>query len=357
MDKIEDFVKTYSSKKTRTVYRNHLENYFKLLATTPDTYFKDGRDYEKDITDWWNYNLKKAPMTCLARLSCVKMFLEENDILIPTKIIKRLKRKRKGNKPLTLDRIPTNSELKKILAHGGILEKALFLFASSSGMRINEILNLVKNDIEFDPDPVKIYIRADIAKFHRPRVCFISNEAKDALIEWLKVRDEYLKTAVLKTKGVNKKRKDDSTIFCISYSTANKKWIRMLKKSGFNQRDESTKLKFHRLHIHTLRKFYKTRMLNAGVQEAIIKKIIGQEDALGKSYDRFTEEELINGYKQGVSSILVYESQPDLSSVNEQLREKDEQIRKIQENMKIMQLTMQSMKNELEIEKIKNGKH
>ena len=235
MDKIEIFVNTYSNKKTQTDYRNHLKNYFNLLKTKPESYFKNNRDYEKDITKWWEYNQKKAPLTALVRLSCVKIFMEENDVIISNKIIRRLKRKRKGNKPITLDRIPTNNELKRILEHGGASEKALFLFASSSGMRINEILKLEKKDIDFKSNPVKIYVPASAAKFGRPRISFISNETKDALTEWLKIRDEYLASAIKKTKGIANKKMDDPTIFCFSYQNATLKWHRMLEKTGLNE--------------------------------------------------------------------------------------------------------------------------
>jgi integrase len=331
MGEIERFIDTYSNDKTKATYRNNLENYFQFLNVNPNNYFKVKRDFEKDITDWWNYNLKKAPLTALARLSCVNLFLEENDVIIPNKLIRRLKRKKKGKNPVTLDRIPTNSELKTILSHGGILEKALFLTACSSGMRINEILNLEEDDIDFDTDPAKVDIPSKIAKFGRPRYCFISNEAKESMKSWLKIRDEYLENSSDRTnkrrEPITKKNKEDNTIFCLSYPSANRRWHNILEKSGFNQRDKSTELKIHRLHIHTLRKFFKTRMLNAGVQEPIIKEIIGQVDSLGRSYNRFTEKDLIEGYKQGVNSLIIFESQPDLTRVHQELREKDEQIK------------------------------
>lgn len=351
MNKMEEFLQSFPTKKTQSSYRSHLNIFFKVNKADPNTYFKEKRDYIKDVTEYWNHNLEKAPLTAIARLSCIKLFFEENDVEIPNKIIKQLKRKRKGNKPVTLDRIPTNQELKQILSHGEAKAKALFLFASSSGMRIDEILGLETDDIEFNNDPVKVYVRAEIAKFNKPRICFISNEAKEALLEWLKVRDKYLKSAIGKTKALKEKELNDNTVFCFTYTTAEKMWNRLLRDAKLGQRDRTTG--FHRLRIHTLRKFFKTRLINAGIQEAKVNMLIGQAGYLNDSYLRFTEKDLSDAYKQGVKSLLVFETPVDLTEHDEritQLEKENEQLRKDMQDtkMKLLESKVENHKDELE---------
>jgi len=330
MTPIEKFLDTYRSKRTKQTYSSHLNVYFQFLKVKPETYFTKKRDYIEDVTKWLEYNQKCAPLTRASRMNCIRSFLEDNDVIIPKKKWKQYQRKQKANKPITLDRIPTNQELKEILSHSDAKARALILVASSSGMRISEILKLEPDDIDLKSELPKVYVR--YAKFEKPRICFISNEAKNSLIEWYKVRDKFLKAAVSKCNTrknpIAYKNADDKRIFPINYQTFCNIWHRILRDAGLNEKDKSTG--FHRLHIHTLRKFYKTRLLNAGMQEAQIRKLMGQSDSLGDSYDRFTEEDLKNSYKTHVKSLSVFEKTPDLTEHNHritQLEKENEQLR------------------------------
>ena len=65
------------------------------------------------------------------------------------------------------------------------LETAV-LVATSSGMRIGEIACLTLNDIEFNQDPVKINIRAETSKSREDRETFLTNEASEALKDYLR---------------------------------------------------------------------------------------------------------------------------------------------------------------------------
>ena len=348
MDPVEKFLNTYSSPKTKSIYGSHLNVYFDFLKANRDTYFTDKRDYMDDLNKWLDYNQSKAPMTRSSRMTCIKLFLEDNDIEVSKKLWKQLGRKQKASKPVTLDRIPTNVELKQILEHAKAKERALFLIASSSGMRINEIMSLEEDDIDLKSDPVKIYVRGSTAKFGKARICFMSNEAKNSLIEWLKVRDKFLKGAVSKCnrkdKPITHKNPEDKTIFCFTYMTAANIWHRILKDAGLNDKDKTTG--YHRLHIHTLRKFYKTRLLNAGMPEGMVRKLLGQEDVLSGSYDRFTEEELKQAYVKGVSSLLIFETGPDLTQTNKEIEQLKDSNKKQQETIDKMKDQIDEMRLE-----------
>lgn len=351
MNPIEKFLDTYSGKRTKDTYRSHLNVYFKFLKTNPEKYFITKRNYIEDITKWLDYNQKVAPLTRASRMNCLRLFLEDNDIEIPKKKWKQFQRKQKANKPITLDRIPTNQELKRICEHGNVKERAIILICTSSGMRINEILNLEPDDIDFKSNPPKVYVRH--TKFEKPRICFISNEAKNSLLEWLKVREKFLKRALIKCNRENNpithKNPDDKRIFPFTYQTFCNIWHRLLKDVELNDRDKSTG--FYRLHIHTLRKYYKTRLLNAGMQEAKIRKLLGQEDPLGNSYDRFTEDDLKNSYKKYVKSLLIFETAPDLTDVNKELAEKDKQIQELTKSTDEMKAQI----TELRLEKLERA--
>lgn len=60
------------------------------------------------------------------------------------------------------------------------------LVAISSGMRVGEISALTLADIEFNRDPVKINIRAETSKSREDRETYLTNEASEALKDYLK---------------------------------------------------------------------------------------------------------------------------------------------------------------------------
>ncbi len=356
MNKIDEFVMSFPKTKTQTTYRCHLNKYFETIKANPEKYFDGKRDYEQDVKTHWMALIEYAPTTRNMKISTIKQFLEDNDIELSAKFWMKLKRKRRGNRPVTQDVIPTNQQLRKILHHAEIKAKALYLLLSSSGIRISEAIGLLPNDIDLTSDPPKIYVRAEIAKNNVPRICFFSSEAKEVLLEWLKVRDEYLVTAVnrakTRTKFFHPKDLNDKRVFPFSYTNAQKIWLRLLKNAQLDERDANTQKKYHRMHIHTLRKFFETRMSVAGVPEAIYQQLEGHEGYLNGAYKRYTEQELGEWYKKGMVSLLVFETQPDLSEVHEQLKEKDTQIQDLRNQMEEMRAQIVEMR----LEKLENRK-
>ena len=354
MKEIEEFLLNFTSKGTIKCYKTALKHFFNTIKVKPENYFKKKRNYENDVITYWKKLQEKAPKTRKTRMSVIRVFLEENNVLIPNKTWKKLSKRSKGKRAITIDKIPTHKELRQILQHGDIMSRAITLIACSSGMRIGEILSLIPNDIDFKSNPTKINIRGEITKSGDPRITFISNEATEVLKEWFKVRDEWFKVAIEKTRGVNKKNPDDKRIFPIDYSSYDRKWMRLLKKSGLNERDMSSK--YHVFHFHTIRKFFETRMSYSGVPEAIYQQLEGHEGYLNGAYKRYTEDELRNYYLKGMNELLIFETTPDLTNINKQLDEKDKQIQELLEFKKLMELKIQGLENKLEIEKIKNGK-
>ena len=93
-------------------------------------------------------------------ITAVKSFLIENDFELSDRFWKRLGKRVKGSRALTLDKVPSNEELRKILSHMNIQGKALFVILASSGMRIGECLKLKLSDLE-DGSPYRIKIRGE----------------------------------------------------------------------------------------------------------------------------------------------------------------------------------------------------
>lgn len=344
MNTIDEFLNNYPSKKTNKAYKTVLNGYFRIIKANPNTYFDRKREYEKDIEKYWQHLIKekRPPLSIKQKLMVVKTFLDEYEVIIPKKTWKKFRRKTKGTRAATMDSVPTNNQLKKILSHGKAMERALFLIASSSGIRIDTLLQLESSDIYMDNFPAKITIPGRITKSGNPRISFMSNEAKAALEEFMKVRDEYLTTAVARSKNKPHiiKSSNDPTIFPCSYYTARVKWNRMITKAGYGEKDKTTDR--YKMHIHTLRKFFRTRMA-LEIPLDVVEALMGHEGYLTQAYRRYDERQLADMYQKGMHTVAVFEIPPDLTDVNEKLVEKDKQIDELKYQMEVMRNQMNQL--------------
>jgi len=348
MNKIDEFLSEYPSKKTSHSYRSYLNHFFRIINADPNTYFDEKRDYKQDVTVFWQHLMSdnRPPLSIKQKLMVIKLFLEENDIVIPKKTWKNFKRRVKGTRARTTDRVPTNKELKEILTHGNAMKRALFLMAASTGIRIDTLLRLELSDINMDSNPVKITIPGNITKSGNPRDCYMSDEARDALIEYLKVRDDYLKTAIARCKNKPriKKSEDDNTIFPCGYFTAHSMWHTMIKKAGYEGVDKTTGR--CKMHIHTLRKYFRTQMTYAGVPLDIVEALMGHEGYLTEVYRHHSSEQLGELYKKGMHAVTVFEGSQDISDIQEQLSEKDMQISNLERTMQELKAQVIEMRLE-----------
>ena len=113
--------------RTKTNYRWILNQYFHEIQQQPVTYFKTDRNYQEDVEKWWRQHLDEVPKTRNTKLAIVKGFLEDCEIVFPKKFWLKLRRKRKGSRASTLDRVPSQAEFKSLLMHGDIKEIMLCL--------------------------------------------------------------------------------------------------------------------------------------------------------------------------------------------------------------------------------------
>lgn len=331
MGRIAEFLKLFNSPKTKNAYKWCLGEFFKYLypesslEESGERYFSETRNYEDDISNFLSsINGSKAPKSVKLMITTVRSFLIENDVELSEKFWRRLKGRVKGSRTRTLDNVPSNLELRKAIMMMPPNGKALYLVLSSSGMRIGETLKLQIEDLNFDYDPVRVNIRGDTTKTGNSRIAFISGEAKEAVEEWLKVRNQYLKAASGKSHKYGKSV-EDSRLFPFLDNTAYMVLNNALEKSGFLKRDKSTNRKT--VHPHVLRKFFRTRMATL-IPVDIVEALMGHEGYLTEVYRRYTTEDLAKFYKQGESSLSVFSAGEDLK-FKQEFKEQNEELRKL----------------------------
>jgi len=333
MGKVEDFLKMYRSKNTARTYRWALTEFFKTvygenegkLEQHAERYFKEKRSVREDIHSFFAAIKDKPPKTVRLMLAAVRTFLVENDIELPQKFWRRLRVRIRGSRALTLDKVPSNRELRRILMHMPIHGKALYLGLESSGMRIGEALQLQLEDVELDKQPCKVNIRGEYTKAGNPRIAFVSSEAKMVIQEWLKVRPRYLKAASGKSHKFGKSV-DDLRLFPFEGTTARMIWNNALGKAGFLKKDKTTNR--HTIHPHVLRKFFRTK-LGSVIPVDVVEALMGHEAYLTEVYRRYSAEDLAKFYSQGEAALLIFTEAEEVSKLRVEVEEGKKQLQDV----------------------------
>ena len=333
MSRLNNFLNLYNNNQTKMVYKWGLKSFFNIiypenisLESKVEKYFKEERNIESDIDTFLTKINGKPPLSIRSMLNTIKNFLIENDVELPQKFWKRVNRRIKGSRALTLDEVPNNKKLRQIFTHMNAKGKALFLILASSGMRIGEALQITTDDLDLDFEPTKITIRGEYTKTGNSRFTFISSEAKEALIEWLKIREQSL--LVAKNRSTPKKHyknkyqeKDLNTkkLFPFHPFTARYIWKNALEKAGLLKRDKTTDRIL--IHPHVLRKYFRSRMATI-IPVDIVEALIGHEGYLTSVYRRYTQKDLAEKYLEAEHTILIFKETGEVTKLRKEVEEK-----------------------------------
>jgi integrase len=318
MRPIEQFLSLYVSKSNKRTYLHGLKLYFRTTYGTSEKvedlaerYLSEQRDYEGDIQNFQRSLGHRPPKSVRLLIAVVRSFLVENKIELSQRFWRRVIRRIKGNKARTRDRPPSIRELREILMHLPLAAKTLYLLLVSSGMRIGEAIQLQPSDVNLDLTPIRINIRGSTTKSGDGRVVFASREAKEALLEWSKIRDEYLRKAVTRN-SMHPKSLDDTRWFPFTTANARFYWNRALEKSQHSDRDSSTKRRI--LHPHVLRKYFRSR-LSEVIPVDVVQTLLGHKSYLSTEYRRYSPEKLAEYYLQGEHVLSVFGNSSDIGKL------------------------------------------
>jgi integrase len=332
---VDKFLDVFTSANTQRNYQGALFSFFESVygdtefeeaserrAWTREKavlYFSEKRDYEEDINNFITYMAKFAPKSARMKLTAVKMFFLENGVELKQLFWKRVSKHIKGSRALTIDKVPENAELRKMVSHMPIQGKTLVLMLSSSGMRIGEALGLELTNIQVVGDLLRIAIPGPLTKTGNPRITFASREAKESFEEWLKVRDQYILSAVGKSHFFEKVKEDDR-VFPFEVTTAYRTWATALRKTGLTERDPTTKRRL--AHPHVLRKFFRTK-LGSVIQSDVVEALMGHEEGLTEVYRKYSEKDMLKLYGEGEHALLLF---GEMAGDAQQLRQEVNQV-------------------------------
>ena len=259
------------------------DKYLSSLGGTEDSFMpklleiKNKDEFYLFLNGFVQFMLKElSPNSVDTYLSFVKSYFRKQGFKIYKEDAKQLidmPRKIKETKvPLT------KKEIKLLLSEATPYMKMVLLWLASSGMRIDEFLQLTKGDVKLDMDPVQIHLRGETTKTKTDRVTFISQQAKESM-----------------TRTMFKAYTPLS-----DYLNVEQQFDHLRKKCKLDSKYRNTNV--HHITLHTFRSFFRTQAgkINADIAE----DIAGHEGYL-KQYIRPSLEDKIAFYKQIEPSLTI----------------------------------------------------
>jgi integrase len=327
MSRLQEFLSDYQNASTRTGYTASLRSFIDFVYGSQrkgtrvapdeieryeiliDQYFKDNRDYQKDVKEFLKSINNRAPLSVRQTFNCLREFMGVNGLDLEKKELRRIKKHviPKGG-VRTVEREMDVETLRSILTHLDVKGRAMVLCLASGGMRLNELLAVTLDDVDLDTIPAKMIIRGNTAKNGHDRFTFVSAECVSAVREWLKVRDQYLALSVKRNEGFVRngrskaKTQNDTRLFPYSDHIAITMWEHALKKSGYHSTDKTTGRS--QIHLHMLRKFYISQ-LSLLISKEIPEALCGHAGYLTGAYRRYTAAQLAEGYRKAEHLVTI----------------------------------------------------
>lgn len=336
---IADWLSTYAKKSTRIVFqvgvKHFLRSVFNVEVANGDLeayaarYVEEcrgGRDWFKDLLKYAADLHSRPPKSARAFLAGAKSWLEYTlDVELTRKQARMiLGRLPKGNKARTEEAELSRETLRRILSHSDVKGRALFLFLAASGIRIGEALQLKLEDLDLNSDPPMVNVRGEYTKAGDKYFSFLTSEAKEALQEWLKVRESYLSSSENRGRGLGRMKETmDSRVFPFSQSVAQQMWRNAMAKAGLATKDSSTGR--YKLHIHMLRKWFLSQGKLAA-PESLVEAWAGHSGYLDDAYRRYSMEQHREYYKKAEPYLLIGVPR-DISEIQSKFQKDVDQLR------------------------------
>ena len=222
------------------------------------------------------------------------------------------------------DRAPSVEELRTILLHSTPRNRLLFHLIAVCGLRLGEALDLKIGDLWLNEEPP--LLRVKTRKTRRFRFIPLTREIVELLRNYFGERfekaevDEYLFYA---RDNPHKKllARDVQQYF---YST--------LKKAGLLKRDPSGK--GYEIHLHSLRKFFKTQLESAGVNPLMIERWMGHNlGSVAQAYYRPSREQFMKEWRKAERALTIFaagkETVEKYYRLEERIREVEKELEKL----------------------------
>ncbi|MCZ7401226.1 MAG: tyrosine-type recombinase/integrase [Candidatus Methanoperedens sp.] len=219
MKSLSEFLELYPKRNSKLVYRAGIHAFLEFIygshrdgvkatksemagfETLAKQYFSEKRDYADDLIRFAASLHTKPPMSAKSYMAGVKEYLGYNGVELTVRQLKTIRLKLPKGSARTIEKDLDIEAINKVLQHTDIKGRSLILTLASSGMRIGEALQITLDNVDLKAKPAAITVRGEYTKTGEQRLVYVSGEAVEALTEWLKVRENYLRQLLIKIGG------------------------------------------------------------------------------------------------------------------------------------------------------------
>lgn len=289
-DNIKEWlINVKATNNTEKSFLQAMKQYTEFTGMTPEELLTQAEDemglpirrrkLKKHILDFREHLQKQGvyETTVKTRIAAVKSFYGSFEI-IPPKI-------RGESKPTTKkenDQIPTKEDIQDCLSVCDPLEKAIMLAGISSGLSSNEIRNLKLSEFKkgYDSETEITTLELRRGKTGVDFITFFSPEASRAICDYLEFRDRPLKSRGLIKNGQAEKQRTNGDSYLFTLKSVPKEYLETHDEE-LRRLSENAMLKLYRgisekarkstqkgcynfIRSHTMRKYFNSRLLNAG---------------------------------------------------------------------------------------------
>ena len=318
---LKEWLTEFKKLTTRRSYLSSMRKFKEHLQIEDlGKYLKSSPDATGDIRRFLTTLDGRPSKSIMTYVTAVKVFFQDHNVEVDDNGWRKLRRRGfipKRVRAETRDKIPTKKLLKKILNYADLKARSQTLFLVSSGARIGETLQLEEDDFDFNADPPRVHIRAEITKGGiGERITYFSYEARDAIKDWLGIKGSIQKRSGGSYAG--------SRVFNWSSFTARFMWNLACDKAGCGDRDKRTGRRIY--HLHTLRKFFRTKI---GLDLDVTHALMGHAEYLDESYLRQEQGEIAQSYLGAMANVSVYQIEElEVSKAVEPLKAELEYLKK-----------------------------
>ena len=374
LPKLALFLSKYSNPNSKAGYKTAIESFLRCIYGMPKSDIKSGkvpapdynalfelylvskRDNDADFIKFSEHLIETRPaLSAKQSMTAIRYAMTYHGINIKKGTSQDIRRETMKGSAATVDRVLNQKIINAALQHCTIQGKALFLCLASSGARLNEMLTVNINDVDFNSHPVKMTFRGENTKTGKQRYTFISDEAASSVQEWLKVRIQYIEMSNARSKKLieigraSVKTDADPRLFPFSDAAVTQWWNDALTASGEMTKDDVTKR--NQLRIHGFRKFFLSQ-LSLVISKEIGEFLAGHSAYLSAAYRRYDDETVASEYIKAMHMVSITGSKQIKELENELKQAQQEQSQKIEKHADtLMQVITENMNLKQQMQK------
>jgi len=295
------------SQRTVVSYRFQLLWFLKWLDLSPADFIskvESGQISAEDQINAWLDHLQvegMSPATQILSYYAIKKFLTVN---LPRHLFYWDSVELPKARNIAVERIPSRSELLRIMNRANLRDRVLISLAVSSGARRGTLAGLKVKDMDLVsyPDVGVVSVPGELNKAKFAYTTFITPQARTLLEEYLKDRKPLDPESPLL---LDQKERGGQTGTNLA-----RRWNELLRKTELDQRSK----RLHVLRFHVLRKYCATALTSSGVNLSARERMLGHKGgggtaalSLDHAYYRPEIVDLLAEYRKAIPALTIAE--------------------------------------------------